>query len=124
MDTIQGNTARISWNVDVGVGRSWGSITISRNNKSKTDDSQDVMLRNTLGEKKIYLKDRENDIELEIKTASNLVNVTFVLANITSDDDMYYGITLVNNGFERSLGPFIKLNVFGESFYNLAYFQY
>jgi hypothetical protein len=111
---IQGEAAKLNWSVDVGVTRTWASVEIRRG-LTKESTTQRLLKRTTSSGTTVYLTVRTADMDLDIKSTLNIVNVTFVLRNLArTTDEMFYHIAVVNDDFESGLGKHTKLNVYGE----------
>jgi hypothetical protein len=111
---LQGEAATLNWKVDVGYGWTWTLVEIARR-RTIGGAKQKLIRKSTLTGTDVYLRARAADMTLDVKSTSNIVNVTFVLRNLKwITDEMFYQITVINNDFQSDPGKYTKVIVHGE----------
>jgi hypothetical protein len=114
VNVIQSEAAHMNWKVDVGYGWRWALVEIARRT-TKGSAKQSLIRKTTLTGTTVYLTERAADMDLDITSTWNIVNVTFVLRNPKRNkDEMFYQITVINNDFQSDPGKYTKVVVYGE----------
>lgn len=87
---VEGETATIFWSVDIGSDSTLFSVVIRRG------EAETEVIKKTESGILKPLSGRETDIDLVVDETSNVINITFILRNLSTSDEMNYMTIVIN----------------------------